>query len=117
MNFVVGTLLAETINLRPSKAGVAQQAADNFPSISVLISSAINIIFVVAVLVFFFMLVIGGIRWITSGGDKAQTEGAKGQITASIIGLVVVLASYAIVNLIEIFFGIDILVDLDIGPG
>ena len=61
----------------------------------------------------FFMLVIGGIRYITSGGDKAQTEAARGQITAALIGLVIVFAAWAIISLVNAFFGINIL-QLDI---
>lgn len=63
---------------------------------------------VVAAIVFFFILVIGGIRWIASGGDKANTEAARAQITAALVGLVIVFAAWAIVALINTFFHIDI---------
>ena len=63
---------------------------------------------VVAAIVFFFILVIGGIKWIASGGDKAQTEGARNQITAALVGLVIVFAAWAILALIKTFFGVDI---------
>ena len=74
-----------------------------------IISALVVLILVVAALVFFFMLVIGGIRYITSGGDKAQTENARSQITAALIGLVIVFSAWAIINLVKLFFGIDIL--------
>jgi hypothetical protein len=73
-----------------------------------IVSGFIRAILVVAALVFFFILVIGGIRWIASGGDKAQTEGARNQITSALIGLVIVFAAWAIVQLINTFFGINI---------
>jgi hypothetical protein len=79
-----------------------------------IISSAVALVLIIAAVVFFFMLVIGGIRWITSGGDKGQTEAARGQITAALVGLVIVFAAYAIVSIIEAFFGVNILsFDLD----
>lgn len=53
-------------------------------------------------------LLIGGIRWIASGGDKAAAESARGTLTAAIIGLIIVLATWAIVNIIEGMFGINI---------
>jgi len=59
-------------------------------------------------------LVIGGIKWIASGGDKAQTESARNQITAALVGLVIVFAAWAILALIKVFFGIDILTTLTI---
>lgn len=51
-------------------------------------------------------LILGGIRWITSGGDKEKIEGARKGITYSIIGLVVILLSFVIINIIGQIFGI-----------
>lgn len=73
-----------------------------------IISGLIRGALVVAAIVFFFILVIGGIRWIMSGGDKANTEAARSQITAALVGLVIVFAAWAIVALIQTFFGINI---------
>lgn len=73
-----------------------------------IVAGLIRLILVITALVFFFILVIGGIRWIASGGDKAQTEAARGQITAALVGLVIVFAAWAIVQLINTFFGINI---------
>ncbi len=74
-----------------------------------LVSSLISIVMVIAAVLFFFMLVIGGIRWITSGGDKGQTEGARNQITAALVGLVIVFSAWAIIKLIGTFFGVNLL--------
>ena len=78
-------------------------------TITSIISALVILVLIGAALIFFFMLVLGGIRYITSGGDKGQTESARGQITAALIGLVIVFAAWAIINLINIFFGINIL--------
>lgn len=78
-------------------------------TISSIIAAIIILVLVISALVFFFMLVWGGIRYITSGGDKQATESARGQITAALIGLAIVFAAWAIINLVNIFFGIDIL--------
>lgn len=77
-------------------------------SVPVIISGLIRGTLVVAAIVFFFILVIGGIKWIASGGDKGATEGARNQITAALVGLVIVFAAWAIVQLIETFFGVNI---------
>lgn len=74
-----------------------------------LLGALIGLILIIAALVFFFMLVIGGVQWIVSGGDKAATEAARGRITAALIGLVIVFAAWAIVKLIEQFLGITII--------
>ena len=73
-----------------------------------IISGLIRMTLVVAAVVFFFILVIGGIKWIASGGDKGQTESARNQITAALVGLVIVFAAWAILALIKTFFGVDI---------
>lgn len=80
-----------------------------------LIPNLIGLAFVVGVVIFFFMLVIGAIQWISSGGDKGAVEAARGRITQALIGIVVLFSVFAIIKLIEGFFGINILT-LDIGP-
>ena len=88
--------------------GDAFQGATSL-TIEGMVSGFIRLILVIAGLAFFFILVVGGIKWILSGGDKAHTEGARNQITAALVGLVIVFAAWAIVALIKVFFGgIDI---------
>ncbi len=70
-----------------------------FTNPSQLITDLVNIAFVIAVILVFFYLIWGGIEWITSGGDKGKTEGARNKITAAVIGLIVLAASYAILTL------------------
>ena len=74
-----------------------------------MVSGFVKLILVVAGLAFFFILVIGGIKWILSGGDKAHTEGARNQITAALVGLVIVFSAWAIIELIRTFFGVNLL--------
>ncbi len=70
----------------------------------------VSILLVIGGLFFFFMFLLGAIKWITSGGDKANVEAARGQITAALIGLVVLFSTFAIAQLVETIFGINILV-------
>ncbi len=76
---------------------------------------AVGLVLVFGAVAFFFMFVWGAISWMVSGGDKAGVESAKGKITNSIIGMVLLLGTFAIIGLIENFFGIDIL-SIDMGP-
>lgn len=97
---------AQTISLTPAPGSGFEPLMNlTFPSI---ISALIRLAVVIAAVVFFFILVIGGIRWIASGGDKAQTEAARNQITAALVGLVIVFAAWAIVALINAFFHVNI---------
>jgi len=74
----------------------------------------IELAFVIGVLVFFFVMLIGAIQWISSGGDKASLESARGKIANALIGIVILFVLFAILKVIEDFFGINILT-LDIG--
>lgn len=104
----MNNLLAQTtIDLQQNLNGVAQGA--NGLSINGMVSGFLNLILIVAGLAFFFILVVGGVKWILSGGDKAHTEGARNQITAALVGLVIVFSAWAIAKLIDSFFGINIL--------
>jgi hypothetical protein len=99
-------LLAQTISLTPAPGSGFEQLGGI--TAGGIVSALIRLAVVVAAIVFFFILVIGGIRWIASGGDKAQTEGARNQITAALVGLVIVFAAWAIVALINTFFKVNI---------
>lgn len=46
------------------------------------------------------MLIIGGIRYITSGGDSGQVTSAKNTILYAVIGIIVAILAYAIVNFV-----------------
>ncbi len=72
--------------------------------IGVLFNNILTFVFIIAALLVFFYLIWGGIDWITSGGDKGQTEKARNKITAAIVGLIVLLASFAILQLVLRFF-------------
>ncbi|MDD4937920.1 MAG: hypothetical protein PHX34_02770 [Candidatus Shapirobacteria bacterium] len=79
-----------------------------------IISGAISLVLIVVALVFFFILVFGGLRWVTSGGDEKKVGEARSQITNALIGLAIVFAAWAIMKLIGTVFGIDILGNLSI---
>ena len=86
-----------------------------------LLRALINHGFIIGVTVFFFILLIGAIQWTTSGGDKGSVESARSRVTNAVVGLFILLALFAIINLVELFFGTNILFfdigDLIIGGG
>jgi hypothetical protein len=79
------------------------------------IPAVVGIAFVIGALVFVFVMITGGIQWMSSGGDKAALESARGKITNAILGIVVLLATFAVIKIVESFFGINILT-IDLGP-
>ena len=92
---------AQQLTIAPPTGGVIA----NIPA---LIGWAIQILFVVAGLVAFVYLLLGGIKWITSGGDKGQVEAARNQIIQALIGLVVVFAAWGMIVLVETLLNIGL---------
>ena len=72
-----------------------------------LIGNIFNIIFIVVVILALAFLIFGGIKWITSGGDKAGVEAARNMIVAALVGLVIAFLAYFIVGIIFQLFGLD----------
>lgn len=70
-----------------------------------MLNGVLSFVLVIAALLVFFYLILGGIEWITSGGDKGKTEGARNKITAAVIGLIILAASYAVLTLALNFLG------------
>ncbi|HSX40229.1 MAG TPA: hypothetical protein VLF68_01310 [Candidatus Saccharimonadales bacterium] len=64
-------------------------------------------LFLIAAVVFaLFMLIFGGIGWISSSGDKQKIASARNRIIYAIIGLVVVLLSFFILTVLGNIFGV-----------
>lgn len=80
-----------------------------FWDFSKIISMAIGILTLVAFIWFMFVLITGAIGIIGSGGDPKALESSKKRITNGLIGLVVVIASIFIIDLIGMIFGIEFL--------
>lgn len=113
------TTALTTLSLVAASAGTA--LAQSAPQITVerneairildvgrLISSLIGAAIVLSALMVLGYLILGGIQWITSGGDKGKTEQARSKITAAIIGLAIVASAFAIMQIISFFFGVNI---------
>lgn len=83
-----------------------------------LITGILSVVMALVAVLVFFMLVWGGIEWILSGGDKGKTEQARNKIVASLVGLLIVAASYAILYLVLRFLGYSSLTEIinDIKP-
>lgn len=73
---------------------------DGTSEISSLIASIINIFSLVVGVVAVVMIIIGGFRYITSGGDSGNVSGAKNTILYALIGLVIVALSQIIVRFV-----------------
>lgn len=92
-----------TLGLQNARASEAFGVFGNF------ISASIGLITVIAIIWFVFIIVSGSLSIISSGGDKNSLESAKKRISAGVIGLVVLIASLFILDIIGKIFGFNAL--------
>lgn len=78
-------------------------------SISFLISRLLPFVTILAGLYFFVKLVSAGYSYLTSAGDPGKIQNATKEITNALIGLILIISSYFIVQLIQVVFGLTIL--------
>ena len=94
------------INWGENEAG-ATRALTSFTSV---ISNIIGVLTIVAGIWFMFQFITAGISWISAGGNKESVAGARDRMRNALIGMVVVVAAWAIVGLMGNLLGIDILI-------
>lgn len=78
----------------------AAQTGDTPSNLSAMIKRVVNILLFVLGAVAVIVIIIGGIRYVVSGGDTGAMTGAKNTILYAVIGLVVAILAYAIVNFV-----------------
>lgn len=78
--------------------------------IEVVFEKILEVAVSLAVIVLFILLIIGGFKLLTSGGDPKATESAKNTLTYAILGLVLLIGIWLILNFIEYFTGIQVTV-------
>ncbi len=71
---------------------------------SKIVWNIVSILLVLAIVLTLIYLIYGGIRWITSGGDKGKVDEARKHITAAIIGLVIALGAFIILSTVTRIF-------------
>jgi len=86
---------------------VAGMPGDQNNPVQIIIHWGLGFVFVFAAIAALLFLIWGGISWISSGGEKEKIEAARNKIVYAIIGLVVILASFFIVNTVGNLFGVN----------
>jgi hypothetical protein len=78
-------------------------------SLELWISNILGLITTVGGIVFIFMFFYGAFRWLSGGDDSAKIGKARDQMVQGVIGMIIMIAGYAIIGLIGAMIGIDIL--------
>lgn len=80
-----------------NSSAVCQSKGDNATS---MITTVINTLLYVLGIIAVIMIIVGGIRYTTSNGESSSIKSAKDTITYAVVGLVVAILAYAIVNFV-----------------
>ena len=80
--------------------GVEASNSGNNKSLNDFLKDIVNIILYILGAIAVIMIVIGGVKYTTSNGDSGSVKSAKDTILYSVIGLVVAIMAYAIVNFV-----------------
>lgn len=88
----------------PAMAGAAAARADGMPAELLgnegIFTNITNTILYIVGIISVIMLIFGGLRYVVSGGDSKKVTDAKNTVLYAIIGLVIAILSYAIVNFV-----------------
>lgn len=94
---------ALAVNVFDQCSGNADNAvckAQGSDKASSMIQVVINILLYALGIIAIIMIIVGGIRYTTSGGDASSLKTARDTIIYSVVGLVVAILAFAIVNLV-----------------
>ncbi len=95
----------------PDKLNDSTSATDvaTLQGIQCLLANIFTVILTVIGLAGFVMFIVGAFRYLLSGGNTKGTETAKNTFTFMVIGIIVALSGFIVLNLLSSFTGIDIL--------
>lgn len=89
--------------------GVTDNDTNALTTLELFISNMLGLGTVVGSIVFIIYFLLGAISWIGAGGDTSKINKARDQMIQGALGLIVLVAMYAIVGLIGTIVGLNIL--------
>jgi cytochrome bd-type quinol oxidase subunit 2 len=92
--------LCQGINLDPTASNCDSSSVDAQTKVNDLLKQVINIFSVIVGVIAVFMIIFGGLKYITSGGDSGNVSGAKNTIIYALVGLVIVALAQFIVRFV-----------------
>lgn len=100
MTFFTTPLVAGATPASEINSGVKSVGGDSGGGLGPQLKIVVNILLYILGAIAVIMIVIGGIRYTTSNGDSGSIKSAKDTILYSVVGLVIAMLAYAIVNFV-----------------
>lgn len=79
-----------------------------YTTIGEFVSTVLPNVYVLAGLIMFFLILLGGIGLISAGGDTEKIQAGSKKITIAIAGFAIIFLSYWIIQIISLLTGIEI---------
>lgn len=98
--FVVPVLAQGVRSANQPLTKITQKAGITENNLGNIVGTVISVILSLVGVIFLILMVYAGIIWMTARGDDSKTENAKKTITASLIGLFIVVSAYAITKFV-----------------
>jgi hypothetical protein len=73
------------------------------------LGNAVSMFMLAVIIATLFFIVFGAIQWTSSNGEKEKIAAARKKITWALIGLIVALLAYFLINVLGGFFGVNLL--------
>lgn len=94
--YAINIVKDQACQANPSSA-ICKSSGDD---VGAIVKNVVNVLLYILGIISVIMIIVGGIRYTTSGGDSSGVKSAKDTILYAIIGLVVAIMAYAIVNFV-----------------
>jgi hypothetical protein len=92
----------------PALAPNFQTMTNGYDYLNTILPTIITIAFIIGAVIFIFIFIAGAFGWVTAGGDKGKLEDARRKITHAIVGLVIMLLVWFMIQMVNLILGINI---------
>lgn len=101
--------MGPTFSTLTANDAIVTKFGTNGDAVGKIISALLPFIYVGAGLYLLVTLIMGGISLMTAAGDANKMKAGYGQITAGLIGFVIIFVSFFIAQILEIILGVKFL--------
>ena len=113
MNFHIKNVIAQSdgikrVQPRPDEIIQTHDGVATLRGFEGVFARVVQVVLGLGGIVLFIMLIMGGFKFITAGGDPKAIESAKKTLTYAIGGIVLIALSFLILRFISTFTGVDV---------
>ncbi len=105
--YSASSAFAQTVSWSGVCVGGDDHDVATIQGLECLIANVFTVIITLIGLSAFVILIVGSVRWLLSGGNSTHLDKAKNTMTYAVIGIVVALSAFIVLNLIAGFTGIN----------